>query len=166
MSRFEASTLMDAGEVGVALAGGVADDRREVHDRVAALQQRPHGVQVADVGLHQLEAGVVDQVAHALVAVGHAAPVDADDVGPFVGEQATGQRPAHVAGGAGHEDRPRGCIRAHAIASCSSRTRATRSTSTSVMAGKRGTVTSRREYSSVNGSGSWGAYTVNRWTGG
>ena len=46
------------GELGLFLAGGVADDRRQVNDRVHAVQGGASGRGVADVALGQLEKAI------------------------------------------------------------------------------------------------------------
>ena len=90
----------------------------------------------------RLEPRVLEDLPDALCAVSHLTPVDADHAGPRSGQKAANHDASDIAGGAGDQDGLLGCIRAHAIASCSSRTLITRSTSFPVIAGKRGTVSS------------------------
>ena len=46
-------------ELGLLLAGGIADDGGEVNDRLHAVHGRPGGGGIADIALHQLEEAIL-----------------------------------------------------------------------------------------------------------
>ena len=93
------------GDLRLLLAGGVADDRGEVDDRVDAVEGRLDGGRVADVALDQLEEAVraagQEPVAAELEGV-----EDADAV-PLL-EEHRDQGRADVTGSAGDENSHRG----------------------------------------------------------
>ncbi len=96
-----ASTLTCLGALGVLGAGGVADDRGEVHERPGTLERRGAGGLVADVALDEPRAGAPEAVGDLALTVqqhverGHLVPA---------GQQPPDQQRADIPGAAGDHD--------------------------------------------------------------
>ena len=89
------------GALGVLGAGGVADDRGEVHERPGTLERRGARRRVADVALEEARAGALERVGDlALTVQQH---VERRHLVP-AGQQPPDQQRADIAGTAGHHD--------------------------------------------------------------
>ena len=101
-SRLRGAVDVDRlGDLGLLLAGGVADDGGEVNDRVDAVEGRLDGGRVADVALDQLEEAVLAAGQQAVAAELERVE-DADAVPLF--EEHRDERRADVTGSAGDEN--------------------------------------------------------------
>ena len=98
------STFTSLESSGSRAQAGIADDGRQVHHGLGALEGAPAGVGVADVAADQLDAAVGEVLGHVLLAVQQ--HVQHPDLAAR-GEQLVHDERADIAGSTGNRDRHR-----------------------------------------------------------